>query len=237
MTRTAIIVSVFSGAVVLAAIMIWWPQTRSVSELEPGLKSGRWEDRQRAVAELGPSDDPRAEGLLVAALKDTDDRVRAAAARSLRNRDWRPRNVAEEAWFLVANDEWDRAAALGAAAVEPLAASVADHRPYGRLRALRALAAIADPQAAETLAAFLTDRNPDVRRSSAEALEKAGWTPKDAAQKAWQLVALGKWDEAAQLGAAAVAPLTAALGDEDASVREAAAKALEKCKAPGAARP
>ncbi len=91
---------------------------------------------------------------------------------------------------------------------------------------------IGNARAVEALIAALKDKDGDVRKKAAEALDKMGWQPKDTTEKAWFLVAFKKWSEAGRLGASAVTPLMAVLKDGEQRVRWVAAQTLGKIGEP-----
>jgi HEAT repeat protein len=149
-----------------------------------------------------------ADDVLVAALRDTDDDVRLAAATALARRD----NPALRGTL----DDPDAAVrAAGAAALldrEPraratLEALMRSHDPELRLVAVGGLACASGPAAAEAIVDLVGDADPRVRAAAVRALPTAG--------------------------AAAIGLLADAIRDEHRGVRLAAADALVKLGTPG----
>jgi len=82
--------------------------------------------------------------------------------------------------------------------------------------------------AAGPLAGALMDSDSGARRAAADALDKIGWQPSQDEKGAAYWVLKREWDKCLDLGAPAVAPLIAALGDSARPVRKAAAEVLVK---------
>jgi HEAT repeat protein len=157
--------------------------------------------RQAAAEALGALGDARAVEPLTAALRDAVRAVRRAAAAAL-GRCGPPSDPNVQGWYLVALGDWDRAAALGEPAVEPLL----DALKEGEEHAARALGRIGDARAVEPLAAALGSRNYHLRKAAVTALEAIG-LPSDPGLLAWYAVETGDWDRVEALGAACVEPL------------------------------
>lgn len=109
---------------------------------------------------------------LVAALKDNDGYVRRAVAEALEGLGWKPTNDAQRAWLAANLGEWDKAASVKGAAVEPLVAALKDVTLYGREGAIQALGEIGDKRAVEPLLEALNDENNEVRKAAEEGLER-----------------------------------------------------------------
>jgi PBS lyase HEAT-like repeat len=84
-----------------------------------------------------------------------------------------------------------------------------------------------DPEVRRRVAAILCERR-DVRQAAAESLAALGWQPMDAIERSREAVARRAWQEAANLGRAAVEPLREALQDRRQDVRHGAAEALTR---------
>ncbi len=123
---------------------------------------------------------------LVGALDDGSARTRMGAALVLKRLGWAPAGVEEQAAYLIALQRWPDAAGLGAPAVAPLAARLADPDPAVQAGAAAALLRIGAP-AAPPLVGLLAD----AARGRA-----AG-------------------DTLAMIGEAAVEPLIGVLGDDE----------------------
>jgi HEAT repeat protein len=92
--------------------------------------------------------------------------------------------------------------------------------------AAKALGTAKGAQAVEPLIARLSDGNWDVRRAAAESLHELAWQPQTEEQRVAYSIAKQSWNELVQIGAPAVEPLIARLGDAAWDVRRAAAEAL-----------
>ena len=174
------------------------------------------EVRIGAAQALGRIGDPRAAGPLAAALKDNHWRVRRAAlavagvvrdfrvlrpllVRALRDEEWRVRAAAARAATALAELK-------DPAALDVLAAALADKQPNVRARAAQALGEVRDPRAVPPLVAVLRkDQNSYVRWHAARAL--------------------GDLEDPR-----AVKALTAAVNDGDEIVKNTARRALEKIR-------
>ncbi|MEI7733180.1 MAG: HEAT repeat domain-containing protein [Verrucomicrobiota bacterium] len=95
--------------------------------------------------------------------------------------------------------------------VEPLINALRDHDSVVREAAAESLKKRREPSAIPAFVNLLKDESPRVRWFAASALETMGWTPRDDVQRAWRTVALGKLEQAAELGAAAIDPLVSVL--------------------------
>ncbi len=84
------------------------------------LKSENAKTRRQAAENLGAIGGTEAVDPLVNALKDQNCGVRKAAAGSLNTLGWEPEDNQQKALCAVALEDWDGAAGLGEAAVEPL---------------------------------------------------------------------------------------------------------------------
>ncbi len=188
--------------------------------------------RPAAAGALGQIGDARAVKPLIAALKDRDMNVRRAAAGALGE------IGAPAIGPLVAalGDRDGEAAAgalgeIGAPAVKPLIAALGspDLSIGVRKTVAGALGQIGDARAVKPLIAALKDRDEDVRRAAAGALDRLAWSPDSTEAGAAYWAIRGEWGKCVQIGAPAIGPLIAALGDPDG---EAAAGALGEIGAP-----
>jgi HEAT repeat protein len=171
---------------------------------------------------------------LVSALADPNDRIREAAAGALDSLGWQPVDDAQRALRAVALAKFEEAAALGSAAVGPLAFALRDRSFHLRTGAARALGQIGDLQAVEQLTSTLGGHDWGVRRAACQALGQLGDVK---AVEQFLRVALGDRDwnlcraacEAlGRLGdARAVPTLAAALSAADRGLRADITRALE----------
>jgi HEAT repeat protein len=83
-----------------------------------------------------------------------------------------------------------------------------------------------DRESIPQLMLALSDSHVLVRWRAAKALDSFGWSPANATQAAQHAVAAGEYSRAVTMGAAAVAPLTAALRDQHSHTRHGALDAL-----------
>jgi HEAT repeat protein len=118
-----------------------------------------------------------------------------------------------------------------------LASALKDSDVDFRLAAAECLGQLGNLGFNDSLAASLNDRNEWVRWYAAQSLQAVQWQPADDKQKAAFLVSLRKWDDAVQLGELSAELLIAALKSCNSNVREGAAVALGKLKAPSAELP
>jgi HEAT repeat protein/CHAT domain-containing protein len=113
--------------------------------------------------------------------------------------------------------------------VRPLVACLEDWEPTVRAATAAALARMRDGRAVAGLRTLLEDDAPTVREQAAGALDACGWKPRSRAELATSRIAKGEWERCAELGAAAIEPLTRRLEDLSSPVREAALEALARC--------
>ena len=75
-----------------------------------------------------------------------------------------------------------------------------------------------------------------IRQAAASTLRARGWEPRDDTERAWLLVALRQWKDAAELGPAAVEPFAVALADPEPTIHNEAIAALGRARSEDAAR-
>ena len=234
----------------------------AVEPLIAALKDGDANMHAWAARVLGKIGDARAVEPLIAALKDSEAHVRESAAKALEKMGWRPDQDETGAAYWVANQQWDKCAAIGAPAVvllitalkdgdfcvrgaasalgqigdaravKPLIAALKCRDASTRSSAASALGQISDARAVKPLIAALKDSEAYVRESAAKALEKMGWRPGQDESGAVHWVVNHQWDKCVEIGAPAVAPLIAALKSSSHKVRGAAEGALVKIGTP-----
>ena len=76
--------------------------------------------REATAGVLGKLDDHRAVKPLVAALLAKHGQARSAAAEALDDLGWQPRTAEDKVAFWIAKEEWDKCAAVGETAIQPL---------------------------------------------------------------------------------------------------------------------
>ncbi len=175
------------------------------------LHSENAEERIQAIEALAGASGPKALEPLLEALYDDDPYVRAKAAHGLGE---------------IRQPE----------AIEPLVAILLTEREhFVSNAAVDALERLDNGKVMETLLLALNDPDPTASHNAAAGLRRVGWDKMTKLQRARVAVLQHAWEEVAELGAAAVGPLEAALrgaGPEDVS-REAA-EALGTMHAPEA---
>ncbi|MBX7221330.1 MAG: HEAT repeat domain-containing protein [Blastocatellia bacterium] len=181
---------------------------RAVEFLLPSLKHWDVEVRRLTAAALGRIPDARSvEPLQALAEKDTDGRVRAAAALALGT-------IGDQT------------------AIDLLMGRLGDKDPEVRQAAAMSLGRLRNPYATQALVNALNDDYADVREAIALALEALRWKPRNEDEQALLIVSRKDWDGAAVCGAPAVEFLVKALTDRQNNVRMAAAYALGKIRDP-----
>jgi HEAT repeat protein len=98
---------------------------RAVEPLVAALWNRDGSVRQAAAEALAKIGRPALEPL-VAALRDSDAEVRRAAVEALHELGWQPDRGARGAAYWIACHDWERCVQIGAPAVEPLIAALAD---------------------------------------------------------------------------------------------------------------
>ncbi len=166
-------------------------------------------------------DGRKAAKLFLAALNDNDTAVCQNAAWALRSTGWTFLDDADRARVLIIQNEWDKAAALGSAAIAPLQAVLLDGTDHLKRLAAGALGHIGTPKAFRALTSLLT--NPKVNSATCE---RAAWALKKfyrdnltSVQAAFVAIIERDWEEAVRLDNHAVEPLRIALDDDDNDVR------------------
>jgi HEAT repeat protein len=175
------------------------------------------EVRLAVVRSLGKSSDPKVLPLLAGAMADADERVRAMALRSLGS--FQGKGGQEVLAPLVKGPVGPaRRAAIAAMyqpgrphALDDVAADLKDADPAVIRMAVDELGRRGDPQAVPHLERVLENRNFDLHAAVLRALEKLGRPPKDDEERAWLLLAGGKWSEALRLAPANLGAVIAAL--------------------------
>jgi HEAT repeat protein len=204
----------------------------AVAQLIAAFLHGGASTREGVTRALGGIGNARALPTVLDALDDRCTEVRRAAAGALE----KIGDASAAQSLVVALTDEDpvvrtgAASALGAIrdvrAVGSLIAALIDEDSGVRVAAARALATMRARRALEPLTVCLEDGERSVRRAATEALDSLGWRPRQSRASAAYWVVKGEWGKCVKIGAPAVEPLIAALGDTRKSVRGAAAKAL-----------
>lgn len=198
--------------------MLWWTLRQ--------LKSSDVEIRRRAIKKLGESNDPRIVAPLVALLTDSDREMRRGAVALLSRVRWESEDPGLFAAHMVVLPKQGEISGLITAAVEPLIAMLGDDDSEVRERVVSLLGILGDTRAVESLVVALSDNDGAVRRRSAIALDQIGWAPQNDQQRALHAVALARWEEAMDLGTAAIEPLFLVICHGGWSARQHAVEAL-----------
>ncbi len=178
-------------------------QARKQTTLEAfliSLDDGDRDLRHAAAEALGRLAEKRAADALAKHIQDKDEAVRKAAASSLQNVGWNPKDPAARARQLVLLEKWDDAASMGEAAIPALAEATASRISNTRLIAVKALAKIQSAKVSEALAARLADDTADIRHTAALALQSLGWAPRNPDSAARYAIEVQDWESAAQGG-------------------------------------
>lgn len=138
------------------------------------LKSENVETRRQAAENLGTIGGTEAVDSLADALRDQNCSVREAAAGSLNALGWEPEDDQRKALYAVALEDWDGAADLGEAAVEPLMTVLRDRNELlMQEKAAEALIEIGEA-AVHPLIETLKDENEEVREVASAVLVDIG---------------------------------------------------------------
>ncbi len=223
---------------------------RAIDPLRPMLADNAWYVRAEAARALGFVRAAGAAALLAPALDDPSGEVRLALREALAAQGVVAANAAIRALDSPSDRlRWQAAWALGRVAaadtVDPLLRTLEDHSPTVRREAAVALARIASARPAkpenlvEAVAGRLRHADPDVRMNAAWLLGELG-TMRAAAPLVSALGDAGSaWMAAAALGTLGApdvgVALARALRNDDARVRRAAARALDRLRDAGAA--
>ncbi len=238
-------------AAVAALVALGWQPEDDAQRATVAVAQGRCRD----AAQLGSI----ALTPLLAALGDEDGRLREEAATALRGMDDERAAAALAAGNTSRRQptgQVDPADADGDSGAKgepvlPLAATeAAEPRSFDALvkglrdqdwsvreAAATGLGQLGDVRAAAELTIALGDEDWGVREAAAVALAALGWSGLDEAQQARAAIVLQQWDRVVSLGPAAVEPLVAALADDEADLRQAAAAALGRIRSRRAVEP
>lgn len=160
-----------------------------------------------ALAGLKNAKDDRIHPALVPLLQHPDTGIRGYVATLLTSRGWKPGTADEELTYLIARGQFAKAAAYGAAAIEPLQAAIQTGSFTQRVAAVEALGNINDDRVLNPLREALKSDEPSVCTAAVDALSTRG-------------------------GPDACEALPAVLQHADANVRAAAVEALGRVAGP-----
>ena len=146
----------------------------SVNALVEALKDSSDTVRVAVAQSLQTLADPAACDGLVTLLETGPLEARRLAAQTLKSLGWQPKKAEEEALYLVARGQFDRAAMVGHIALRPLA-SLLKHSAYQiRVATLNALATLGAVEASSRIVPMLRDADSIVRTAAANALDRVG---------------------------------------------------------------
>lgn len=131
------------------------------------------ETRFLAALALGEIGDDASLTLLVHTLKDRNKYVRYGAAVALDSLEWQAKSPRDEAYYLLAKQEWDKVSAIGEAATEPLLHTLDDSESQIREHAVEILGALR-PGSRSAWSRAITDRDPMVRWRATLAYLRSG---------------------------------------------------------------
>jgi HEAT repeat protein len=137
---------------------------RAVKPLMQVLENDRHDEtRFLAALALGEIGDEASLTLLVHTLKDRNKYVRYGAAAALDSLEWQAKSPRDEAYYLLAKQEWDNVRAIGEAATEPLLHTLDDPESQIRQHAVEILGTFRHPESRSAWSRAITDRDPSVR--------------------------------------------------------------------------
>ncbi len=213
------------------------------------------EVREHVASLFAQRSDAPTEGALVSALSDESWSVRVAGANALEEREWTGVEERDRVQFAIARKDWEGIRGVGPAAIDALVGALSFHavggdaartlvalgqpgqdalvdvlHREGENSSVREVASIAlaesgDVRAVDPVRAMLKEPDSAVQQFAVWTLERLGWTPSTAAERAIAAIAHGDWEEVKGLGAPAVDPLLRLMAE--AMAPEEAADSLE----------
>jgi HEAT repeat protein len=142
---------------------------RALTALIHALRDADGDVREAVVVALTQLEDKRAIEPLTRALGDPRHEVRWRAARALDAQGWQPANDDQTILRAIAAGEFGKAASVGSAAVDRLAAALRDQRNPKRRMVVEALGQVGDVRAIKALVAAVKDPDPAVRVNAIDA--------------------------------------------------------------------
>lgn len=147
---------------------------RAVIPLIAALTDENSEVRWQAAIGLGDIGEPEATDYLFTMLSDPDKYVRNSAAISLTKIGWKPKDVAERAYYFVGLQEWGAVKDIGEPSVPALTAILSDRDSSIRAKAVELIGEIGGPEAVPAIIRSLGDESREVRWNSVLASPKSG---------------------------------------------------------------
>jgi HEAT repeat protein len=149
----------------------------AVTALVTMMKDPGSEVRWQAAIALGEMGSHEVVAPLLSGLEDPDKYVRYGSAISLGKNGYTPSNDTERAWYYAAMQDWDKVRTLGSSALAPLVNLLHDTDSDVRVRGVRVLGDIGDPDAGPALIRSLGDADRQVRWEAVLASQKCGVPP------------------------------------------------------------
>jgi hypothetical protein len=147
---------------------------QAVPELLRALKDPDNEIRWEAALALGEIGEKTTIPALTDGLKDPDRFVRYATAIALEKIGWEPENDTQHAYLHLGKQEWEKLAAVGAPAIEPLSLALKDRNSGVRENAVHVLGEIGSPEAIPAVYRSLRDSSDNVRWNAVKAAPRVG---------------------------------------------------------------
>ena len=172
--------------------------------------------REMAVRGLARQNSPEAVDALLRVFEGQDRDLRRTAAAELKPLQWQPAGPAQRALHAILRGEYRAAAAEGEAAIEPLAALLAEKVAEVRRAGAEALGAAGHPNAVAPLLVALQDQDQGVRQAAGDALVRIGAAAVEPlACAVHDVVRAAAPDIVLRVGAPAALPLVARLEQGD----------------------
>ncbi len=132
--------------------------------------------REAAAKAMGYYPRARAVPILKKALRDSDWRIRKAAAESLKKQRWTPDNASDNAFFMAADQNWGGLIKQGESSLNALKLTLNDPAGWVRRSAIETISAIKVPND-KMLMEIVDDKSPKIRTAATLALGRA-YSPK-----------------------------------------------------------
>ena len=128
--------------------------------------------KEAAAKALGFYTRKKAIKILKEALRNSDWRVRKAAAESLKKQKWTARNASDNAFFMAADQNWGGLIKQGESSLKALKLTLNDPTGWVRRSALETISAIKVPDD-KMLMRIIDDKSPKIRSAATRALGRA----------------------------------------------------------------